>query len=78
MTKQAFHSILVLSLLLLPVSVQNGFAQETASAEWKSVKGVSVPVPPAAHPRLFLTSKDLVDLKRRIAHPNLKAVWDEL
>jgi len=36
------------------------------------------PVPPAEHPRLFLRTRDLDDLKRRAAHPALRPVWEEL
>jgi heparin/heparan-sulfate lyase len=40
--------------------------------------GVSVPVPPNEHPRLYLRAHDLADLKRRTRHPVLKPVWDEM
>lgn len=36
------------------------------------------PVPPPEHPRLFLRTRDLDDLKRRTTHPVLKPVWEEL
>ncbi len=46
--------------------------------EWMDDDGVEVPVPPREHPRLYLRDRDLADLRRRIAHPVLKPVWDRL
>ena len=47
-------------------------------AKWTEVEGVSVPVPPSEHPRLFLRAHDIQGLKRRMAHPVLKPVWEEM
>jgi hypothetical protein len=49
-----------------------------ADARWMDLDGISVPVPPAEHPRLFLRARDLGDLKRRTTHPVLKPVWEEM
>ncbi|MBI4908803.1 MAG: heparinase II/III family protein [Acidobacteria bacterium] len=49
-----------------------------SGAEWMVYDGTRIPVPPAAHPRLFLQSKDIPDLQRRAAHPQWKAVWERL
>ena len=40
--------------------------------------GVSVPLPPHEHPRLYLRARDLPDLERRIQHPRLKPVWEKI
>jgi len=46
--------------------------------EWMDDDGVQVPAPPREHPRLYLRARDLDDLRRRLAHPALKPVWDRL
>ena len=65
-------------LFVLSVSVCSA-AQRPVDGKWmKPDSGISVPVPPAEHPRLYLRSRDIADLKRRIAHPVLKPVWENL
>jgi heparin/heparan-sulfate lyase len=55
-----------------------GFAR-VPDLKWTEVEeGVSIPVPPAEHPRLYLRNRDLPDLKRRTTHPVLKPIWEEL
>ena len=51
---------------------------KTADTKWIDVKGVRIVEPPAEHPRLYLRARDLPDLKRRLGHPVLKPVWEEL
>ena len=46
--------------------------------EWRDVDGVSIPVPPAEHPRLFLRLEHVSGLQRRIEHPVLQPVWQRL
>lgn len=50
----------------------------SADAEWMEADGVSIPEPPPEHPRLFLRRRDLDDLRRRVEHPVLKPVWEDL
>lgn len=65
-------------LFVLSVSILAGM-EHPADAEWMKLDdGISIPVPPAERPRLFLRSCDIADLKRRIAHPVLKPVWENL
>ena len=52
--------------------------QHPVDAKWMDVEGVSIPEPPAEHPRLFLRARDLADLERRMGHPVLKPVWEDL
>jgi len=56
------------------------FAQPSPvrDAKWIEVEGVSVPVPPSEHPRLFLRGHDIQGLKRRMEHPVLKPVWEQM
>jgi len=53
-------------------------ASSHADVAWKSVDGVSVPVPPPEHPRLFLRARHLPDLRRRMAHPALRPARERL
>ena len=45
---------------------------------WTTYDGVSIPVPPAGRPRLYLRAQDIPDLQRRTTHPALKLVWEKL
>ena len=41
---------------------------------WKKMEDVTVPIPPQVHPRLYVRSADLPDLKKRMNHPHVKEV----
>ena len=65
-------------LFVLSVSILAG-KKHPADAEWMKLDdGISIPVPPAEHPRLYLRSGDLDDLKSRIGNPVLKPTWNNL
>ena len=49
-----------------------------ADAKWIEANGVRIVEPPSEHPRLYLRARDLPDVRRRMTHPVLKPVWDEL
>lgn len=49
-----------------------------AALPWKTLDGVSIPIPPKEHPRLYLRARDVPDLQRRAAHPALKPVWEAM
>jgi heparin/heparan-sulfate lyase len=49
-----------------------------AEAHWIESGGVRIFEPPREHPRLYLQSADLPDVRRRMAHPVLKPVWQQL
>lgn len=40
--------------------------------EWKKVNGVDVPIPPSVHPRLYLRSSDIPELRERLKNPEIK------
>lgn len=63
----------MITLLLL-----SGLLVAPSTLPWTTYDGVSIPVPPAEHPRLYLRARDLPDLQRRTTHPALKPVWDKL
>ena len=48
------------------------------AGEWTSYDGVSIPVPPSAHPRLYLQARDLPELQRRTTHPAVRHVWESM
>jgi len=50
----------------------------TAGVPWTTYDGVSIPTPPAEHPRLYLRVGDIPDLERRTRHAVLRLVWDSL
>ena len=52
--------------------------RQPADAAWTSIEGVAVPAVPTEHPRLYLRARDIGDLRRRVAHPALKPLWDEM
>src|SRR6476646_119369 len=62
-------SLLILILIL---------ASAALAQTWTTYDGVSIPTPPAEHPRLYLRARDLPDLQRRTTHPALKPVYDRL
>jgi hypothetical protein len=68
-------SVLTVLFCALPLAAQPSRVRD---AKWMEADGVSVPVPPGEHPRLYLRAHDLGDLKRRTMHPVLKPVWDEM
>ena len=41
-------------------------------------KGLQPPTPPKMHPRLFLMSKDVVNLKEKTQNPLLKSCWERI
>lgn len=40
--------------------------------EWKKVNGVEIPIPPTVHPRLYLRSSDIPELRERLKNPEIK------
>lgn len=43
-------------------------------AQWKEIDGISVPVPPAEHPRLYVRSSDIPALKEKLEDSRVKAI----
>ncbi|WP_300794117.1 heparin/heparin-sulfate lyase HepB [uncultured Bacteroides sp.] len=46
-------------------------AQTKSTVEWREVSGVEIPVPPSEHPRLYLRSSDIPELKQRLKNPEI-------
>ncbi len=53
-------------------------AQTKTDIEWKEIGGISIPIPPPEHPRLYLRESNIPDLQKRMSDPVLKPVWQEL
>lgn len=53
-------------------------AASPAETNWIDAGGARIVEPPAEHPRLYLRATHLADVRRRMSHPVLKPVWDEL
>ena len=45
---------------------------------WETHGGVSIPIPPPTHPRLYVRDSHIPDLKDRLEDPILKSVWQDL
>lgn len=71
-------SVLVIAATLLIVGTAAGQPRRAPDLQWMDADGVKVPAPPAEHPRLYLRARDLDYLKRRVEHPGLRGVWQEL
>jgi heparin/heparan-sulfate lyase len=54
------------------------FAQLQSDVVWKKQNGISIPVPPKVHPRLYLRLQHVAELPARMNNPALKKVWDDL
>ncbi len=71
----------VLTVLLVSV-VQAGLCGAAPPSppqiEWKQVEGAKVPVPPRAHPRLYLRPEHVPQLKARLEAPALRPVVQRL
>lgn len=68
MKKIAFVVLACLSLgavILSPVRAAD-------NVEWKKVNGVEIPIPPTVHPRLYLRSSDIQELRERLKNPEIK------
>jgi len=74
MRKVLFLALVCVLSLALPLA-----AGSPVDARWMSLPdGVSVPVPPAEHPRLFLRGRDLENLRGRVQNPVLRPYWENL
>lgn len=68
-------SILILAATFVFVSA---FPATRNDVEWREVNGVVIPIPPKVHPRLYLRSEDIPDVKARMNDPVLAKVWSDL
>lgn len=69
--KSKFIFLLVATLFLF---VNESQGQKESGVQWKEMGDVIVPLPPPVHPRLYVRSSDLADLKERMKNPDIKNV----
>lgn len=62
--------LLVTNLLLIFCLGAN--AQKRNEVTWEKVDDVTVPIPPQVHPRLYVRSADIPELKKRMENPQVK------
>lgn len=72
------HHVPFLITFLLLVNLAKVSAQSLSSVEWKTIDGISIPIPPSHHPRLYLQKEDIPDLKQRFQNPKLKPILNKL
>jgi len=52
--------------------------EEPLNLKWQEINGVSIPIPPKQHPRLYLRSCHIPQLQERMKDPILSKVWQQL
>ncbi len=62
--------LLVTNLLLIFCLGAN--AQKRNEVTWEKIDDVTVPIPPQVHPRLYVRSADIPELKKRMENPQVK------
>lgn len=62
----------ILTGICLLVACTGIKAQSTNEVTWVKMNEVTVPVPPKVHPRLYLRSSDIPELRERVKHPEIK------
>ncbi len=72
------HLVFTVAMILLLDFPLLTLAQANIELEWKEVDGVSIPIPPPEHPRLYLRASHIPDLQMRMSDPESEPVWAEL
>ena len=62
------HLILTFCIIFTVISSSEGRGR--TDAIWKEIDGVSVPVPPAKHPRLYVRAYEIPELKEKMKTPD--------
>lgn len=63
-------TLLITNLLLIFCLGAN--AQKRNEVTWEKIDDVTVPIPPQVHPRLYVRSADIPELKKRMDNPQVK------
>lgn len=63
--------------LFILLAVHTGAPEISATGSSQLHSGVSIPLPPPEHPRLFLRQQDLGELRRKIGDPSIKPIWEK-
>jgi len=75
--KRNLHVVFILITTCL-LTQSNLFSQVQSDVAWKEINGISMPIPPKVHPRLYLRAGQVAGLSKRMTDPALKKVWGEL
>ena len=71
--------IILVSVVCLTFSIFSLSAQELRKeVVWQEMDGVTVPIPPQTHPRLYLRPHDIPELKERVKTPQAQKLIHEL
>lgn len=68
-------SILLASALSLSLAIAHKGPND---AQWKEVDGVTIPIPPSVHPRLYLRSSDVPELRKKMETAEGKKIIGKL
>ena len=52
--------------------------RDAKTAVWTELDGVRIPIPPLEHPRLYVRTEDIPDLKQKMEHPMGKEILKKL
>ena len=66
--------LFITSFFLCVFCLKSNAQQSRPEVTWENMEGVTVPIPPQVHPRLYVRSADLPGLKKRMEHPHVKEV----
>ena len=62
-------------IFILSFAIQ---AQEKNEVIWEKIDDVTIPVPPKVHPRLYLLSSDLPELRQRMNNSQIKKTLETM
>ncbi len=65
-------------IILLLATICYDACGEPLNLKWQEINGVSIPIPPREHPRLYLRSCHIPQLEERMKDPILSKVWQQL
>lgn len=74
------HTIILLISVLFSITAsahpacRMSPAAVTDDVQWKEIDGISVPVPPSVHPRLYVRSGDIPELRERLKRPEVREI----
>ncbi len=76
--KKQLSQYVILFIVTLTAFTTTLHSQNLPDVIWKDVDGVSMPIPPKTHPRLYLRQFQVPELKNRMNDPELKKVYNEM
>ena len=71
-------SFLLMMLCMLSAFTVDAYQSDPKKAVWVDMDGVSVPLPPVEHPRLFVRSDEIPALRLKMQHPSGQKILKKL